>query len=295
MELRHLKYLVAAAQHGTFSQAGRSIYVSQSAISEQIADLETELGVPLFDRSKRRIQLTPHGELFLVEAKKVLAASEQAVHVARQSFHGEIGTLRIAFFPGSFGSELPALIRGFRASHENVRVSLTEMTPVEQTAALLDGTLDVGFTRRVETRYAAHLHSEVLYQHRIMAVLPQHHPLAAGPVDIRSLKSERFVLCARETSPVLFDKVIELCSQAGFSPLIAGVSAVWASVVMLVQAGEGISLLPDLQQPPSDEVCFCPLTEQDATVDLVVAWSVRRQSAILNAFLDLARQSRHRV
>lgn len=291
MELRHLRYLVAVAQHGSFSHAARFIYVSQSAISEQIADLEQELGVPLFDRSRRRIRLTAHGELFLREAKAVLAAADRAVDVARQSFHGEIGTLRIAFFSGGFGSELPALIRDFRSSNANVRVSLTEMTPVEQTRALLNGSLDVGFTRRVEERFSGDLRSEVLYQHRIMAVLPSNHPLAPGPVDIRALKTERFVLCARETSPVLFDKVIELCSKAGFSPSIAGVSTVWASVVMLVQAGEGVSLLPDLQQSPAGEVVFCPLTETDATVDLVLAWSAARQSPILDAFLKLVRET----
>ncbi|MGA3201055.1 MAG: LysR family transcriptional regulator, partial [Bryobacteraceae bacterium] len=98
MELRHLRYFKAVAEQGSFSGAARGIYVSQSALSEQIADLERELGVPLFDRSGRKLRLTVHGEIFLRESNKVLEGSERAVAMARRSFRGEVGTLRIGFF-----------------------------------------------------------------------------------------------------------------------------------------------------------------------------------------------------
>jgi DNA-binding transcriptional LysR family regulator len=115
MELRHLRYFKAVAEQGSFSGAARGIYVSQSALSEQIADLERELGVPLFDRSERKLRLTMHGEIFLRESNKVLDGSDHAVALARRSFRGEVGTLRIGFFAGGVGTRFAELIRRFRA------------------------------------------------------------------------------------------------------------------------------------------------------------------------------------
>jgi DNA-binding transcriptional LysR family regulator len=292
MELRHLRYFKAVAEQGSFSGAARVIYVSQSALSEQIADLERELGVPLFDRSERKLRLTVHGEIFLRESNKVLDGSEHAVALARRSFRGEVGTLRIAFFAGGVGARFAELIRQFRTDRPDVRVSLTEMRPGAQTQALLDGSIDVAFTRRVAEPFARELRLETLRHHRLDAVLPENHPLANGPVDIRKLSSERFVLCARETAPAVFDKIIELCSEAGFSPQIAALPVVRSSVLMLVQAGEGIAILPELHETFGHGLSACPLKSKDAFVELVMAWSPSRVGPITEAFLALVRENK---
>src|ERR1700733_7654345 len=269
MELRHLRYFKAVAEQGSFSGAARGIYVSQSALSEQIADLERELGVPLFDRSERKLRLTVHGEIFLRESNKVLDGSKHAVALARRSFRGEVGTLRIGFFAGGVGARFAELIRQFRTDRPEVQVSLTEMRPGAQTQALLDGSIDVAFTRRVAEPFARELRSETLRHHRLDAVLPENHRLARGPVDIRRLSSERFVLCARETAPAVFDKIIGLCSEAGFSPQIAALPVVRSSALMLVQAGEGIAILPELHDTIVSGLSSCPLKSKGAFVELV--------------------------
>src|SRR5258708_183108 len=107
MELRHLRYLVAAAEQGSFSGAARRLHVAQSAISEQLADLEQEIGVQLFTRSSRRTSLTPAGTLFLNEAHQILSDAENAIEIARRAHRGEIGTLNIGFFAGSVGVNFP--------------------------------------------------------------------------------------------------------------------------------------------------------------------------------------------
>lgn len=163
--------------------------MSQSALSEQIADLERELGVPLFDRSERKLRLTAHGEIFLRESNKVLDGSEHAVALARRSFRGEVGTLRIGFFAGGVGARFAELIRQFRTDRPEVQVSLTEMRPGAQTQALLDASIDVAFTRRVEEPFARELRSEILRHHRLDAVLPENHRLAKKSVDIRKLSN----------------------------------------------------------------------------------------------------------
>jgi DNA-binding transcriptional LysR family regulator len=290
MELRHLRYFVATADHGSISRAARTLHVAQSAVSEQIADLETEVGVALFNRTHRQIRLTPHGEMFLVEARKTLASAAYAIEVARGSQRGEVGEMRIGFFAGGIGTEFPKVIRAFRRAHPKVRVSLAEMTPKNQWQALLDGRIDIGLTRILEPPYRAELCWETVRQDRVVAVLPKDHPLVPGPIHLADLARESFVFSSRETSPALFDKVIELCAEAGFSPRIASVSTVWSSVVLLVEAGVGIALLPlNLQQESTHDLAFCPLTAENATIELVMAWPAVRDSALLESLRALVR------
>lgn len=290
MELRHLRYLVAVAEQGSFSGAARRLHVAQSAISEQLSNLENEIGVPLFARSSKNATLTQEGLLFLDEARRVLGAADHAVHVAQRAHRGEIGTLRIGFFAGAMGVSFPKLIRSFRKQQPHVQLSLVEMTSTHHWEALVKGEIDVGFTRRIEPEFRAELRSELVQQDPIVAILPRDHPAAPGPVDLRDLANDPFVLSAREVSPAVFDKVIELCSEAGFSPRIASISSVWASVVLMVQAGEGVSLLPlNQQQFRTPELAFCPLKSKSAFVEFVMAWSPRHDSNLNRSFRSLAK------
>jgi DNA-binding transcriptional LysR family regulator len=236
MELRHLRYFCAVAANQGFSRTARALHVSQSAISEQISDLEREIGVTLMVRGHQKTRLTPDGEVFLSEAKKVLAAADNAVETVRRSARGEVGTLTVGFFNGGTGAEVPNVIRSFRRRHPGVRVSVVEMTPSEQSKALANGTMDVGFTRPLDPPFDQVLRSEVLYLDPLIAALPKDHPLARGPVDLRKLAREPFVLVARETSPSLFGKIMALCSEAGFVPQIAATGVVWSCWCKRVKA-----------------------------------------------------------
>lgn len=290
MELRHLRYLVAAAEQGSFSGAARRLHVAQSAISEQLADLEQEIGVQLFTRSSRRTGLTPAGELFVKEARRILSDSDKAIEIARRAQRGEIGTVNIGFFAGSVGVNFPRLIRSFRKQHPGVRLSLVEMTSTRQWQALVDGEIDIGFTRRVEPEFRTELISELIHQDPIVAIVPKGHRVAPGPVDLHDLAREPFVISSRDTSPAVFDKVIELCSEAGFSPRIASISSVWSSVAMMVQAGEGIALLPlNQQQVRTRDLAFCPLVAKNAFVDFVMAWSPKHDSELNRNFRKMAK------
>jgi DNA-binding transcriptional LysR family regulator len=290
MELRHLRYFCAVAEHHGFSSSARALHVSQSAISEQISDLEHEIGVTLLVRGQQRTGLTEQGEVFLAEAKKVLAAADLAVEMVRRSARGESGMLRIGFFYGGTGPDVPAIIKDFRRLRPGVRVSVTDVLPGMQTKALIDGLIDVGFTRPLETPFDQILRSQLLYMDPLVAVVPRGHPRARGPVNLRSLALERFVFVARESSPSLFGKILALCGKAGFSPQIVGTGAAWASVTMLVEAGEGIAILPsNLQHAASKNLVFSPLTDRGAEIGLVMAWSQERESPVLKAFLDLVR------
>jgi DNA-binding transcriptional LysR family regulator len=290
MELRHLRYYCALAEHQGFSKTARALHVSQSAISEQISDLEVEIGVPLLIRGQQKTTLTHCGEIFLEEAKKVLAAADRATETARRAARGEIGTLTVGFFNGGTGSDVPKIIKIFRQLHPEVRVSVVDMIPGLQMEALADGSMDVAFTRPLEAPFDQLLRSELLFLDPLVAVFPTGHPLARATVDLRSLARERFVLVARESSPSLFGKILALCSEAGFSPQIVSTGVAWASVTLLVEAGEGIAILPrNLQQAASKNLMFCPLSDRGAAIGLAVAWSTQRESPVLKTFLNLVR------
>ncbi len=293
MELRHLRYFCAVADANGFARAASALHISQSAVSEQLRGLEEEIGVPLFDRREHRARLTPHGEVFLAEARRTLLAAQGAVEAAQRSARGEIGTLTIGFFIGGTDSHFPALIRTFREHSPGVRVSLVEMTPSEQSDALLSGAIDIGFTRALQSPQLDDLRAERFYVEPLVAALPVGHPLAGQPVEVRRLASERFVIAQRETSPALFDKVIALCRAAGFSPTIAATSTVASGVLTLVAAGEGVAILPrnTLKLAPAD-VVFSLIRGRNAWIDLVVAWSVKREGPLHRSFLALARKAR---
>jgi DNA-binding transcriptional LysR family regulator len=198
--------------------------------------------------------------------------------------------LNVGFFNGGTGTLVPAIMRDFRKRHPGVRVAVYELLPNQQSEALLTGVIDVGFTRPLDPPFDTLLETELLYPDPLVAVLPKDHHLAHGPVDVRQLAGEKFVLVERDSSTALFDKIIAVCNEAGFSPEITATGSVWSTVVLLVEAGTGIAILPsNLQQSGAREVAFQPLTNRGASIDLVIAWSPQRGGAVQDAFLALAR------
>jgi DNA-binding transcriptional LysR family regulator len=295
MELRHLRYFIAVAEWKGFSHAARQLYVSQSAISEQIADLEREIGVELLSRSRRQVALTEQGGIFLEEAKKILAAADEAVELTRRSARGEIGTLRIGFFTNGVGEFFSRLIRDFRLAHPEVRLSLFEMAALQQMDALANHSIDIAITRPLDPRFEGILQSELLFEEPIVAVLPREHPLAAPTIQLGSLASEPLVLIEREAWPFLFDAIITLCSRAGFSPRIANMSGRTPAVLTLVAAGEGISLMTaGVKRFLFEELVFCKL-EPTCSMGLVVAWRAQEKSRLVEAFLGLVRARKNDI
>ncbi len=290
MELRHLRYLVAAAEQGSFSGAARRLHVAQSAISEQLADLEQEIGVQLFTRSSRKTDLTPAGKLFLKEARRILIDSEDAIEIARRADRGEIGTLNIGFFAGSVGVNFPRLIRSFRKQHPGVRLSLIEMTSTRQWQALVSGEIDIGFTRRVEPEFRTELLSELIHQDPIVAIVPRNHPVAPGPVNLHDLANDPFVLSSRDTSPAVFDKAIELCSGGGFF------TAHCQHLNRMVQRrhdGSGrrrcCSASAESGAVPHARSGILPSPSKNAFVDFVMTWSPHHDTIVNQSFRKLAK------
>jgi DNA-binding transcriptional LysR family regulator len=296
MELRHLRYLCAVAEHTTFSEAGRRLHISQSAISEQIADLEREVGGPLLYRNSGRTRLTPQGQLFLAEARKTLAAADRALEVTQRSLLGQVGSLSIGFFLWGAGGFFARIIRDYRKLYPGIKLSLYEMRTPEQMEALTAGKIDIAFARPLEPPFDQTLRAELLYQDPVVVVLPRDHPHAGKPVSIDSLATERLVLCDRQMTPALYDGIVALCSAAGFSPNIVNTAATWSSVLTLVESGEGVALVPSgVRYLRPTGVVFSPLVPQNLHMGLAVAWNPQNEDPIQQNFLRLVRDNKDRI
>jgi DNA-binding transcriptional LysR family regulator len=288
MELRHLRYFTAVVQWKGYREASRHLHVAQPAISQTVVDLEEELGLKLFSRAKRVAQLTPEGEIFYSEAMRTLAQAELAISTAKRAAKGEIGRLSIGFLGSATYAFLPELVRKFKAQYPGVKLTLQELTPLQQEAAFDKGQIDIGFTRTLTAEQSKIFASRCLYRDPMMAVLPRSRQVKTKRVRIADLANESFVLFHREGAPGLFDTITGMCNDAGFSPKVENEPNMMQTVLSLVEAEEGVSIVPAcVRNLRSDGVRFHRLQPDNVRVALVAAWKKEAPSVVLRAFLDL--------
>ena len=291
MELRHLRYFCAVAEEKSFTLAAQRLHVSQSGVSGQVRDLERELGVSLFRRHQRKISLTPEGAVFLQEAQQILERVDRATETVMRAAQGRCGRLSIGLCGPATASFLPRLIREFRKRQPGISLSLKDLDPAQQPEALVNGDIDIGFTRGISPAHRGTLASELLFREPLMAVLPRGHRLEnAGAIALQDLAEDRFILYARENSPELFDAIVSLCKRARFSPRIVDSPRLWQSVLTMIEAGEGVSVIPAcVQQLRSREATFKPLRNRGCNVDVVLAWRADSSDAARESFLEMLR------
>ncbi|MCO3862806.1 LysR family transcriptional regulator [Pseudomonas aeruginosa] len=290
MELRHLRYFIAVAEELHFGRAAERLGISQPPLSQQIQALEEEIGARLFERTNRRVELTDAGRLFLDESRQVLAQVDKAVLLARRAHLGELGELKIGFTSSApFTSTIPSSIHAFRKAYPDVHLDLQEMSSREVLKALLEESLQVGVIRPLALPDAVHWVE--LFREPLVAVLRADHPLAAGSEDglaIAALAEEPFVFFPRSYGTGLYDQVIALTRQAGFSPRIAQEASEAMTIIGLVSAGLGVSILPaSFRRTRVDGVVYRTLSDPEATT---AVWLVRRQnegSPLALSFIDL--------
>lgn len=241
MEFRQLRYFVVVAEFGHFGRAAAHLHIVQPAVSKQIASLERELGLNLFDRSRRQARLTADGEAFLVHARRVLRAVDRAATAAADLAEGSTGTLRLGSNPG-LGRRLEDILTEFRSRRPAVMVHLmTTRSAPEKVNAVLGGDLDATFVSAVpkNPRLAVrHLWDEPL----VLAVPADRAPVAADLIGLADLPLSR---TARDENPDTFDLITDACKAAGFVPK-PGPTLVTAQDTLLgpIAAGRCWTVLP---------------------------------------------------
>lgn len=289
LELRHLRYFVAVAEELHFGRAAERLGIAQPPLSQQIQRIERELGVQLFDRSRRQVRLTAAGRTLLEQARPVIAGAEQAATATKEAAAGRRGSIAIGFVGSATYRALPAIVRRYRDQYPDVRLQLYEMTTAGQVEALGNMTIQAGIVRPPLNQPGLQL--ETILREQLVVALPEGHPLAgAALIDPSDLEGETLVMFPREQGSGLYDQIISLCLASGFSPRIGQTATQMQTIVALVAAELGIAIVPesvaDLRRPG---VTYRPLDSAAAPVELALAWRSDDESPALARFVEVAR------
>ena len=275
MEMRHLRYFVAVAEECHFGRAAARLHMAQPPLSQQIKQLEKELGVQLLERSTRKVSLTPAGERYLERARTVLAAVESAGAEAQRVAEGEIGHLSIGFVGSATYSLLPVLARALREEFPGISFEFRgEMLVPDLVAGLHSGSLDLAVIRPPVGE--PDLDLRLLRSDRLVAALPEGHPLAAHEcVAVVDLRDEPFISYPSRHRSVMYEVVIDTCRRAGFLPRQIHEVAETSTLVVFVAAGLGVSLVAESVSALNiSGATFRPL--EGAGVDVELAVAMRR-------------------
>ncbi|HEY0973058.1 MAG TPA: LysR substrate-binding domain-containing protein [Solimonas sp.] len=293
MELRHLRYFVAVAEELHFTRAARRLGMNQPPLSQQIQQLERELGATLFQRAARGVTLTPAGHAFLEDARRLLRDASLAGERARRVAQGEQGRLRLGMINSApFHPLIPRVIREFRRRYPGVTLSLQEDATPALAAAVGRDTLDAAFVRPLLEPVAG-LREQIVLEEDLVVALPAGHALSAKPaLALLALSLEPFVLFSRSVGAGLHDEITGACRKAGFAPRIVQEASQVTSIVNLVASGLGVSLVPaSMQRMNTEGVAFRPLRKPVPKARLLLMHRADdAQSAQLRNLLALTQQ-----
>jgi DNA-binding transcriptional LysR family regulator len=270
VELDDLQAVLVLAETLHFGRAAERLHVSQPALSKRIRRIEGRIGGPLFVRGYRDVQLTEAGRLLASRSRHLIAEASATVALTERAARGEAGLLRIGFGIASIFGLLPDVVQRFRRAHPDVQLHLRDMSTPDQIDALVRGEIDVGFIRhrdgddRLQMRH--------VLDERLVAALGPHSRWNTR-AGLPSAGSEPFIIIARSRSASFYDHVLSVCAAAGFAPRIVQEADELFTVVSLVRAGLGVSLVPRsaaLMRLPG--VRFYELGMPEAAWNIALAW-----------------------
>jgi DNA-binding transcriptional LysR family regulator len=290
MELRHIRYFLAVAEEGSVTRGAERVGIGQPPLSLQIKDLETEVGSRLFRRVPQGVVLTAAGNAFYERVRGIPDQIERAVFAAQRAARGELGSLRIGYTASAaFNPVVTDAIRRFRRAYANVELSMEESNTTHLLAALQDNELDAVFIRP-GSQGADGFQLRLLSEEPFLGVLPAKHPLASKDnLKLSDMAAEPFVLFPRAIGTTLFDTVLIACREAGFEMQLGQLAPQFASIINLVAAEVGVSLVPaSLKQLQVKGVVFRDLADVSVTARLSLAWRRGDTSIFLKNFLNSA-------
>lgn len=290
MELRHLRYFVVVAEELHFGRAATRLFIVQPSLSQQIRQLEDELGFPLLRRTKRSVELTDAGKVFLIEARRVLAQVQEAKRAAQRAYRGEVGRLVVGYISSSTYDLLPMMLSAYRLRFPDVEVALRELTTQEQLRALEEEAIQVGLLRLPISSPVVQV--EVVRREPIVCVLPEGHPLVTHErIAVSLLANEPFVLQSSQRGGGYYVQLMKLCLTSGFSPTVIQEVTEMHTIVSLVAAGMGVSLVPlSVRNIRSQGVVYRALEGTETLTEMAVAWTGGSPSAIVQNFLIVAKE-----
>ena len=286
MEFRHLRYFLVLSEELHFGRAARRLAISQPPLSLNIRQLEESIGARLFHRNSKEVRLTAAGRAFVPAARALLEQAVEAGRHAREVEQGFTGFLRIGFVGSMLYRGLPQMLEQFRVRHPKLRLLLREMNSENQMIELTHGQLDVGFVHTTRTTRDT---SRLLFSSEpFVCCLPQGHALArARKLAVHRLAGEPLVMFSRAASPDYYERVLSICTAAGFQPDVQHEARHWLSVVSMVSHGMGVALVPAaLRRSAIPNAVFVPIDCTDVHSQTYCIWRDGNDNAGLQVLLE---------
>ncbi|MCC8427063.1 LysR family transcriptional regulator [Mucilaginibacter sp. UR6-11] len=287
MEIRHLLYFKAVAAHLHFRNAAASLFISQPPLSRQIKELEEELGVRLFLRNNKRVALTDAGKYFAASVDSILNQLEESKNVAKQiHLAADSGELKIGYISSVYQPHLAEVLKALRSVFPYIKTSLYERPTIKQIEALEQGKLDVGILRAPVQ--SAKLTVQTLFFDPFMVVMPSVGKKFSSNQQLAEfIKNKPFIFFNKEYAPQYFDKLVEICHRLGFEPDITHEVNNVHSIVQLVEAGLGVTILPLSlkQQYAGLQLSFAELRDIPVNTEVVLAYKKANLNGALKWFI----------
>ncbi|WLI76457.1 LysR family transcriptional regulator [Kosakonia sp. H02] len=296
MDQKSLMSFVVLAEELQFIRAAKRLNVTQSALSQLIARLEKELGVELFERTKRSVRLSQCGHVFLPEARKVIEDIDKAAETARRAARGQVGKIAVAYVDAAPFSLLSPVIMQFRKAWPDVEMVLHEMTSADQFDALQHDHIDIGLLRPLYQ--AEWMRSATLLEEPYVVAMHKEHELAAlEAVHIRALIREKFLFTSKEKAKYIYSNWDAIFSRHGMLPIVVQEVNQLHALLSLVGAGMGMAFLPlSVAQNNNHGVVYRPITGIDTPcAQLNIAWRDGTHNALISNFVHTAKQVSARV
>lgn len=287
MELRHLRYFVTVAEELHFGRAAEILNMAQPPLSKQIQQLESELGVQLFERSKRQVRLTDAGQIFLERVYRIFREVNEAAIEAQKAGKGQTGKLTIGFIEVASYEVLPRILREYQTLCPDVEINLRELTTMKQMEAIQKGEIDVGFARLpVEDNL---IYKRTVLHESFIVALPEHHSLSVNEkIHLSELKKEPFIFFPRHMLPDYYDEIIKMCMTSGFTPKIVQEASHMQTTINLISSGIGLSIVPGsaalLQRKG---VVYRELADFSNGFDVALIWRKDNTRSVLRNFLTI--------
>lgn len=290
MNSRQLEYFLAVAKELNFTRAAQTMYVSQTAVTQQIKALEEQLGVSLFERTKKKVVLTPAGKVFQAEAAKILKRIDIAVERTREASSGFIGTLDIGFAIGVGNTGLAEKIQAFNQKYPNIAMKFKSMSPSMLLKSLKAGEVDLVMTPMFEEKYFKDVSYRKVAWDNLTAVFPQTHILAQKQyVTRKDLKDENLILACTPDSDVGEDeRIIQTFWKLGYHPNIVAKIEDIETILLMLSANMGVTILPAYLTIPlrsRGRLTAVPFGSMDDRLDIVVAWMPGQENPSLEKIL----------
>ncbi len=286
VSLRQLASFVAVAEDLNFGRAARRLNISQPPLTRQIQALESQLGLLLFRRTKRHVELTDAGNIFLRDVRALLLQLEETVGNVQMAARGEIGQLSVGFEGVAMYDVIPRSVKAFQDRYPGVNLTLHDMNSAEQVIALHHNRIAVGFVAgKVKDGKIA---NEVVLSEPVTLALPAKHALAKHKiVPLRALAKEQILMCPRHHNPAMYDQLLGMCHRAGFAPRIVYQPAEMQLVLGFIASGLGVAVVPAaLQKLHRPDVVYRPMRPAGPKTELSLIRLKANDSLLVSRFRE---------